>query len=133
MMTSEKSKGGTVMDQYEINFPEQPEMENQPVPQQPVPEPIPQQTEYTSQPVFEQPVVESRKESPFADSPYVMNHQPQFQYSAPQTPPESKPKKKRSGKVWRVLLSFLLVVALVAAGCGITAYSVNNYWIRFHN
>ena len=28
MMTSGKSKGGTVMDQYEINFPEQPEMES---------------------------------------------------------------------------------------------------------
>lgn len=116
------------MDQYEINFPEQPEKENQPIPQEP--KPVSEQSEYAAQPVFEQPVMQTRKESPFADSPYVMNHQPQYQH---QTSPEAKPKKKRSGKVWKALLSCLLVVALVAAGCGITAYSVNNYWIRYHN
>ena len=121
------------MDQYEINFPEQPEMENQPIPQQPIPEDVHEQTEYTSQPVFEQPVMQTRKESPFADSPYVMYHQPQYQYSALQTPSEAKPKKKRSGKVWKVLLSSLLVVALVAAGCGITAYGVHNYWVGINN
>ena len=100
------------MDQYEINFPEQqPEHAAQPVPEQ-------------------QPVSQPRKDSPFADSPYVMNHQPQYQYEPTRTPPETKPKKKGSGKVWKVLLSCVLVAALVAAGCGITAYSVNNYWAQ---
>ena len=121
------------MDQYEINFPEQPEMENQSAPQQPMPESVSKQAEPVSQPVYEQPVSQPRKDSPFADSPYVMNHQPQYQYSAPQTPPAAKPKKKGSGKVWKVLLSCLLVVALVAAGCGITAYGIHNYWVRINN
>ena len=117
------------MDQYEVNFPEQPDMENQPIPQQPIAENVPWQTEYTSQPVFEQPAVGPRKESPFADSPYAVNHQPQYQY----TSSGEKTKKKRSGKAGKVLLSILLVVALVAAGCGITAYGVNDYWVRIHN
>ena len=108
------------MEQYETNFPEQPE--NQPVSQQP-----------TAEPAFETFENQSRKDSPFADSPYVMNHQPQYQYNATQTPPETKPKKKGSGKAWKVLLSCLLVVALVAAGCGITAYGVHNYWVGINN
>ena len=100
------------MDQYETSFPEQlPEDTAQPMPEQ-------------------QPVNQSRKDSPFADSPYVMNHQSQYSYSAPQASPEVKPKKKGSGKVWKAVLSCVLVAALVATGCGITAYSVNRYWAK---
>ena len=139
------------MDQYEVNFPEQPGMEDQPIPQQSAPQPVleqitveteknpyevdfpeqpeivPQQVQCDTEPVFEQPTVESGKVSPFADSPYVMEHQTQYQSQQP------KPKKKRSGKAWKVILSLLTVVALVAGGCAITAGCVNDYWIRFHN
>ncbi len=99
------------MDQYEVNFPGQ-------------------QPENAAQPAQEHiPAGNYRKESPFTDSPYVMNHQTQQQYEAPQGPQDPKPAKKKSGRrVWKAILSCILVVALVAAGCGITAYSVNGYW-----
>lgn len=73
-----------------------------------------------------------QKESPFADSPYEAYGNPQgagvqsnpvYGYG---TAPSGG--KKRSGKGWKVTLSCLLVVALIAAGCGITAASVNRYW-----
>ena len=77
-----------------------------------------------------------RKESPFADSPYVMNHhngaaggyQYQNTYVPPQEPPRKKPRKKNGGKVWKTVLASVLVVALVACGCGITAWMVNDIW-----
>ncbi|MBR3973175.1 MAG: trypsin-like peptidase domain-containing protein [Oscillospiraceae bacterium] len=76
-----------------------------------------------------------RKESPFADSPYVMNHTRQnsyqSQYDSSYMPPVEPPKKKkkRSGSmVWKGVVAGLLAVALVASGCGITAALVNNYW-----
>ncbi|MBQ7801481.1 MAG: trypsin-like peptidase domain-containing protein [Oscillospiraceae bacterium] len=80
-----------------------------------------------------------RKESPFADSPYVMNHaQPNtgyqggYQYNpyTPPVPPQEPPKarKKRGGKVWKPILAGVLTLALVAGGCGITALVVNNRW-----
>ena len=58
-----------------------------------------------------------KKESPFADSPYVMYEQP--------TP---KPSKKAKGKLGKRVLAAVLIVALVAAGCWATAFSVNGYW-----
>ncbi len=60
--------------------------------------------------------------SPFADSPYEV-HFPQEESVFP--PP--KPKKK-SGKAGKRILAWVLTVALVVAGCGITAFSVNGYW-----
>ena len=76
-----------------------------------------------------------RKESPFADSPYVMNHAPQnnhqtryeSSYVPPVEPPKQK-KKKSGGRVWKGILAGLLIVCLVASGCGITAALVNHYW-----
>ena len=82
-----------------------------------------------------------RKESPFADSPYVMN-QPQGEpepycyqntYVPPVPPqePPRKPKKQKSGssrKVWKAVLCAVLAVVLVAGSCGITAAVVNNNW-----
>lgn len=77
-----------------------------------------------------------RKESPFADSPYVLYHQPA--YNPPPQPPQppqqsqtgaeppKKPKKK--GRVWRSIVAAVLVVALVAGGCGVTAFALNSYW-----
>ena len=81
-----------------------------------------------------------RKESPFADSPYMMNHsngghyqhQSQNGYVPPVPPqePVRKPprKKKNGGKVWKAVLASVLTVALVACGCGVTAMIVNDRW-----
>lgn len=74
-----------------------------------------------------------RKLSPFADSPYVMEHAPQLQTEevGTQTPGENiplstKPKKQRH--VGRTLLCLALAAVMVITGCGITANSVNRYW-----
>ena len=79
------------------------------------------------------PQQKSSKESPFADSPYVME-QPQEHAYTPnaeqETPaPQPKPQKKGRGKkALKTCIAALLVIALVAAGCGITALCVNSYW-----
>lgn len=86
-----------------------------------------------------------RKESPFADSPYVMNHSEQTQSGSgsyyqtnihqqsanTQMPPVQRPpkiKKKKSGKGWRAAVAAVLAVALVGGSCAITAVTVNNRW-----
>ena len=77
-----------------------------------------------------------RKESPYANSPYEMNHPPRQQYTPgytfqPQTQPKprvKKEKKARPSGVGRRILAAVLVVVLIAAGCGITAGIVNNRW-----
>ena len=66
-----------------------------------------------------------RKESPFADSPYVMNHQQNTWQEQPWKP--AKQKKDRSG-FWKKALSVLLVIALLAGSCSITAAVVSEYW-----
>lgn len=67
-----------------------------------------------------------RKESPFADSPYVMNHESTYT----NVPPTSSkpPKAKKKGKVWKPIVAAVLAVVLVAGGCGITAFCVNRHW-----
>ena len=104
----------------------------------------------TDEPVIEQqPVVQQqsyhgvgagRKESPFANSPYVMNHEQPNTASyhsqsayVPPVPPQQiprKPKKqKKSGsKVWKAILCTVLVIAMLAGSCCATAYVVNNRW-----
>ena len=86
-----------------------------------------------------------RRESPYANSPYVMHHQPQqnqYTYQQPQEepayqyPPQyeaSKPKKQKKQKkqipgLGKKILAAVLAVALVAGSCGITALLVNNRW-----
>ena len=81
-----------------------------------------------------------RKESPFANSPYVMNqNQPgtdpyhcQNTYVPPVPPhePPHKPKKqkKSGGKTWKAVLCAVLALAVVAGSCGITAMLINNKW-----
>ena len=72
-----------------------------------------------------------RKESPYANSPYVINQQPQqeYRYQPQNLPPEKPAREKKARKpIWKGIVAAVLVVALVAAGCGITAYSVNEYW-----
>ena len=77
-----------------------------------------------------------RKESPFADSPYVtrtVEEQPQYRQSAyvppvaPMEPPK-KPKAKKARKGLRRVLAAMLVLVLVAGSCGITAVLVNSRW-----
>ena len=90
-----------------------------------------------------------RKESPFANSPYVMQHQQtnysqpgqygypyqaqNYGYQAPQRQevpreqPKQEPKKqKRSG--FKTVLSAILVLALVAGSCFVTASLVDSRW-----
>lgn len=70
-----------------------------------------------------------RKESPFADSPYVMNHhQQQTEDVPPQAPPVSKKTSKSGNKVGKRVLAAVLALSVVAGGCGITAAMVNNHW-----
>ncbi len=74
-----------------------------------------------------------RKESPYANSPYVTQAQPQPEYRYhPQTERPVKPKKEKKPRnpIWKGVLAGVLVVALVAGGCGITAAAVNAYWER---
>ena len=76
------------------------------------------------------PQEEPYKESPFADSPYVMEEPEQVEYTEciPEEEPCVKQKKKRSFTGLKICLAIMTVIALVAAGCGITAYYVNSYW-----
>lgn len=71
-----------------------------------------------------------RRESPYANSPYEMNHHGQEKDYAPPVSPPPRPKKakKPHTPVWRSVLACLLVVTLVAGGCGITAAMVNKRW-----
>jgi len=108
-------------------------------------QPVYTQTEYTQpqQPVYgqmqtawqyapqEQPgsyrnAGAGRKESPFANSPYEMPYRQEPAYQTPQNP--VKEKKNRSGKLFKRLVCGLLIAALVAAGCGITAGVMNHHW-----
>lgn len=78
-----------------------------------------------------EPVQKPRKASPFADSPYVMDHQQEeagFQHSAAAWDTQPEKPKKKGGKVLKTVLISLLVVALVVMGCAVTGYSVNSYW-----
>ena len=99
------------------------------IPQPIQPEPIPPQPE----PAPYHGTGTGRKESPYANSPYVMDHQPQqppqYHYQ-PQTEPPRKPQKVKKPRkpIWKPLLSGILVLALIATGCGITAACVNEAW-----
>ena len=97
-------------------------------------EPTPENIDHTPTQPQEQPAQScgynnagvGRKESPFADSPYVMDRQPQ--YAAPRK--EKKAKKPGTGKVWKRILAAVLVIALVGGTCAVTAISVNNSWFK---
>ena len=109
-------------------------------------EPIPEvDTEYREPPVSTTEVPPAqyrgdgrgRRESPYANSPYEMNPSARQHYTPgytfqPQTQPVPKVKKvkkqRKFGGFWKKALAAVLVVALVAAGCGITAAAVNNRW-----
>ena len=117
------------MDTFENNEFENEQETSQPAPEevtppQPQQDPQPQQTAYHG-------AGTGRKESPYVNSPYVMNQQPDQEYHyQPQTEPPQKPKKEKKPRkpIWKGLVACLLVVALVAGGCLITAGCVNEYW-----
>ena len=70
-----------------------------------------------------------RKESPFADSPYVTAHKaPEITPGYTMPRPEGGKSAEKSGKLWKRILAAVLVCALVAGSCGITAAMVNDYW-----
>ena len=115
--------------------------ENEELRQEPVEQERP--NEEQAQPVSQQPyhgTGAGRKESPFANAPYVMNHeQPKaeaYQYQStyvPPIPPQEPPRKikkprKPMGKVWKGILCAVLALAVVGGSCGITAALVNNKW-----
>ena len=111
------------------------------VPEQPAPEAPPQEPRQDNSCTYHGAGT-GRKESPYANSPYVMNHQPAeprftyqqepaYQYEpqqeAPKPKKQKKEKKQKSG-IGRKILAAVLVVALVAGSCGATALLVNNHW-----
>ena len=85
--------------------------------------------EAAAEPVPEQQAA-PQKESPFADSPYVMNHN-KTRYTPGYTIPAEKPMaSKKQGSIWKTVLSTVLILALVITGCAVTAEVVNDYWER---
>ena len=125
----------------------------EPVSQEPVQQEPVQQTPVQQEPAYQQPreaaepnpqpqtyhgAGTGRKESPFANSPYVMQQERPAQnaYQAayvppvpPQEPPrKAKKEKKKGGKVWKTILSTVLILVLVAGSCGLTAFFVTEHW-----
>ena len=76
-----------------------------------------------------------RKESPFADSPYVMNHQNPYSqgtYSAEAPKKQKKVKEKRQGsrKPWKAIVAAVLAIVLVGGTCAATVAAVNSSWSK---
>ncbi len=102
-------------------------------------EPIAEEVQEPEIPAAEEaapsPRQSARKVSPYADSPYVMEASDShgtpgftFQPQAAPQPRVKKEKKKSSGGFWKKAVAIIAVIALVAAGCGITASIVNSRW-----
>ena len=98
------------------------EIEPDAAPEAPIQEPAPDTTYHNAG--------ANRRESPYANSPYEMHHRQPNTYYADPTPPAEHPKKAKKNRktVWKSVLACLLVVALVAGGCSITAFAVNRSW-----
>ncbi|MBR4291215.1 MAG: trypsin-like peptidase domain-containing protein [Oscillospiraceae bacterium] len=123
------------MENYENEEMQQEQTAWEDVPQEPV------QPVYQTSP-YQQPyhgTGAGRKESPFANSPYVMQqvqpeaepYRPQNTYVPPippQEPAKPKKQKKAGGKAWKTVLCAVLALAVVAGSCGITAALVNQKW-----
>ena len=135
------------MDNYENE-----EFRQEPVDETPYSEEPEQQDTYQQntdqQGTYQQPyhgAGSGRRESPFANSPYMMNQgqssEDPYRYQnpyqngyvppvPPQEPPRKPKKKKKSsgGKAWKAVLCILLAVVLSAGSCGVTALVINNKW-----
>ncbi len=99
--------------------------------QQPYVPPASQEPAVPPQPAAYHGAGAGRKESPYANSPYVTQQPPRQEYHyQPQTQPPVKPKREKKPRkpFWKGLIAAVLVVALVATGCVITASVVNDYW-----
>ena len=99
---------------------------NSEIPEEPVssPEVQAQPEEAAAEPYYGRGA--GRKESPFADSPYVMYHQPQStEHTA-----VIKPKKKKRAVpgFWKKAIAFVLLLTLVVGSCTITASLVSEHW-----
>ena len=126
------------MDNYENEIPT---TEETPV----VPEQIPETSVPENAPVQETPAaaeapvspveeaeeptpVSRQKESPFADSPYVMEHQKTPITPGYTMPAASDPKPEKKNSIWKTVISTVLILALVLTSCAVTAEMVNDYW-----
>ncbi len=70
-----------------------------------------------------------RRESPYANSPYMTGQPRAYQYQyQPQTQPPQKKERKSGKSPWKTVIAAVLVLALVATGCLITASGVNSRW-----
>ena len=99
--------------------------------EEPAPQPPVQENPYTYSPSSYHGTGAGRKESPYANSPYVRNTAPREEYRyQPQTqPPVKPPKVKKERKpIRKGILAAILTVALVAGGCLITGLAVTEYW-----
>lgn len=123
--------------------------ENEELRQEPVTEDLPkkepEKPAYQPNP-YQQPyhgTGAGRKESPFANSPYMMNHEQSaaesYRYQntyVPPVPPHEPPrkmkkqKKENGTKTWKTVLCAVLALALLAGSCGATAFFVNRKWER---
>ena len=71
-----------------------------------------------------------RKESPYADSPYVMNRQPSFEYEKPKKVKKPKKARKPLGKIWKGLGAAVLAVVVVGGACTAAVAVTNNKWFE---
>lgn len=100
--------------------PQEPQKEAEP--QNPTPRSEPQSGTYHA-------AGTGRRESPYANSPYMTGQPRAYQYRyQPQTQPPQKKERKSGKSPWKTVIAAVLVLALVATGCLITASSVNSRW-----
>ena len=100
--------------------PQEPQKEAEP--QNPAPRSEPQSGTYHA-------AGTGRRESPYANSPYMTGQPRGYQYQyQPQTQPPQKKERKAGKSPWKTVIAAVLVLALVATGCLITASSVNSRW-----
>ena len=122
MIVSETYKEDITMDAFENS-----EYEYIPeIPEEPVPPPPPRPYEGAYHGTGT-----GRKESPYANSPYEMHHEPRQEYRyQPQTEPPVKPAKVKKPRkpVGRKILAAVLALVLVAGSCFATAAVVSEYW-----
>ena len=71
-----------------------------------------------------------RKESPYADSPYVMNHQQSYGYEKPQKVKKQKKTRKPMGKFWKGLGAAVLALILVGGTCAASVAITNHNWYK---
>ena len=129
------------MNEYENNdyIPEQPPVQEPPR-QQEAPSYL-NQTPCQPNPHAYHGAGAGRKESPYANSPYVTTHQTEqshytgqphtessYQYQPQYEAPKPKKQKKQHTGLGRKILAAVLALALVGGSCGITAALVNSRW-----